>query len=481
MNAFDLETLIVWIVAFAEGFSTLAVEVIAIRLAIPVAGSSMTLTGVMLGVVLFALSAGYWHGGELSARWENSRTRAALTRNLLLSGAIYVALSFPAEALLLGKLLDAGLSLALGIGVAATALFAVPVYLVAQTVPLLAELTNTEGKAGKASGKVLFYSTLGSVAGGIVTPIFLFPHLGVRGSTYVVGGLLFGASALIAARWAGRWKILAAGALFLAAVHFIGVAAKPANEQFSFDSAHQNIRIVVERAAAGRLERVMYLNGGRASGIYCDTGQSSFEYVREAGQVLIAARSPYVLAIGAAGFTFPRDAAALPFVKQVDAVDVDPVVRAIAERQFLRQPLPAKIRFFPLSARYALRRFRQQGMRYGFALLDAYSGMGVPDELLTADFFRDVHAVVERAAVNLILDRAAESEFASNVLASFRNVFGRVWLKDVKPGDADMTNFLVTNWEIPGSAEWTGTGRIYTDDRNTADRDHVDMIWGSAE
>jgi len=480
MNAFDLDILTIWIVAFAEGFSTLAVEVIAIRLAIPVAGSSMTLTGVMLGVVLFALSAGYWRGGELSARWDSSRMRAALTRNLLLSGVIYVALSFPAEAILLGKLLDAGLGLALGIGVAATALFALPVYFVAQTVPLLAELTNTEGKAGKASGKVLFYSTVGSVAGGIVTPIFLFPHLGVRGSTYVVCGLLFGASALMAARWTARGTILSAGALFLVAVHVISEAAKPANEQFSFDSAHQNIRIVEERTAAGRLERVMYLNGGRASGIFSGSGQSSFEYVREAGRILTAVRSARVLAVGAAGFTFPRDAAAMPFVEQVDAVDVDPVVRVIAERQFLRQPLPAKIRFFPRSARYALRRFRQQGMRYGFVLLDAYSGMGVPDELLTVDFFRDVHAVAERAAVNFILDRATESEFACNVLASFRTVFGRVWLKDVKPGDEEITNFLVTDWEIPGSAEWTGTGRIYTDDRNSADRDHIRMIWGES-
>jgi len=481
MTAFDLEILIIWIVAFAEGFSTLAVEVVAIRLAIPVVGSSMTLTGVMLGVVLFALSAGYWHGGELSARWDRSRTRAALTRNLLLTGAIYVAVSFPAEAILLGKLLDSGLSLALGIAVAATALFALPVYLVAQTVPLLAELTNTEGKAGKASGKVLFFSTLGSVAGGIVTPIFLFPYLGVRGSTYVVCGLLFGASALMASRWIARWSIPGAGALLLTAVHVASVAAKPANERFSFDSAHQNIRIVVERGAAGRAERVMYLNGGRASGVFSDTGRSSFEYVREAGRALAGVRSPYVLAIGAAGFTFPRDAAAMPFVERVDAVDVDPGVREIAERQFLRQPLSSKIRFFPLSARDALRRFRERGMRFGFALLDAYSGMGVPDELLTVDFFRDVHAVAEHTAVNLILDRDAASAFAGNVLASFRKAFGRVWLKDVKPGDEDTTNFLVTNWEISGSAEWTGAGRIYTDDRNTADRDHVDMLWGSGE
>ena len=61
-----------WIIAFVEGFSTLAVEVIAIRLAIPVVGSSITLTGVMLGVVLFALSAGYWRGGALSAEWDRS-------------------------------------------------------------------------------------------------------------------------------------------------------------------------------------------------------------------------------------------------------------------------------------------------------------------------------------------------------------------------------------------------------------------------
>ena len=481
MHSFDLDLLIIWIVAFAEGFSTLAVEVIAIRLAIPVVGSSMTLTGVLLGVVLFALSAGYWRGGELSARWDRTRTRAALTRNLLLSGAIYAALSFPAEAGLLGKLLDAGLGLALGIGVAATALFAIPVYLVAQSVPLLAELTNTEGKAGKASGKVLFYSTLGSVAGGIVTPIFLFPQLGVRGSTYAVCGLLFGASALMAAQWIGRGKILGAGAVIIAAVHFTGLAAQPAGVQYSFDSAHQNIRIVAEQSAAGRVERVMYLNGGRASGIFADTGQTSFEYVREAGQALGAAGSTHVLAIGAAGFTFPRDAAAMPFVKQVDAVDVDPAVRRIAERQFLRQRLSEKIRFFPVSARYALRRFREQGSHYGFALLDAYSGMGVPAELLTREFFRDVQAVAERTAANLILDRAADSAFAGNVLATFRSAFGRVWIKDVSPGEEDTTNFLVTNWEIPGSAEWAGTGRIYTDDRNTADRDHVSMIWGGGE
>ena len=141
-----------WIIAFIEGFSTLAVEVIAIRLAIPVVGSSVTLTGVMLGVVLLALSAGYWRGGALSARWDKAQTRTALTRNLILAAVIYGALAFPLEPRLLEKLLDMGLGLPMAIGVTATLLFLIPIYLASQTVPMLAELTNVDGKAGKASG-----------------------------------------------------------------------------------------------------------------------------------------------------------------------------------------------------------------------------------------------------------------------------------------------------------------------------------------
>src|SRR5579863_9178244 len=175
----------IWLIAAMEGFSTLAVEVIAIRLAIPVVGSSITLTGVMLGVVLLALSSGYWRGGELSARWDRARIRTALARNLLLAAALYGALAFPFEAALLEKLLDFGLALPLAIGAMAVLLFLLPIYLASQTVPMLAELMNTEGKAGKASGKVLFYSTLGSVAGGIATPVWLFPSIGVARSTYV--------------------------------------------------------------------------------------------------------------------------------------------------------------------------------------------------------------------------------------------------------------------------------------------------------
>ena len=147
----------------------------------------------------------------------------------------------------------------------------------------------------------------------------------------------------------------------------------------------------------------------------------------------------------APGFTFPRDAAGLGFVKEIDAVDVDPVVMQIAEQHFLLQPLPGKVRFFPLSARYALHKLRREGKHYGFTFLDAYSGKGIPDELLTVEFFADVRAISERVAANVIMDQDIESAFSRNVLASFRQAFGRVWIKHVKPEDEDLTNIMVSN------------------------------------
>src|SRR5581483_7563604 len=198
-----------------------------------------------------ALSAGYWRGGELSSRWDNRKTRLMLMRNLLLAGTIYAAISFPVESLLLERILDADIGLGLSIGIMASVLFVVPVYFASQTVPMLAELTNSEGKAGKASGKVLFFSTIGSVAGGILTPIFLFPYLGVRASTYVICGLLVAAAGLMAIGRVQPVRMVATAVLVAAAVSAGRLIPRRANEIFAFDSPHQSIRVLEEKTDDG--------------------------------------------------------------------------------------------------------------------------------------------------------------------------------------------------------------------------------------
>src|SRR5258708_35139978 len=109
------------------------------------------------------------------------------------------------------------------------------------------------------------------------------------------------------------------------------------------------------------------------------------------------------------------------------------------------------MRFLPLSARYAVRRLLKDAQHYGFTLVDAYFGKGIPDELVTMEFFRDIRVVSERTAINVVMDRDMDSDFAKNLLASFREAFGGVWVKDVRPGDEYLTNVLVTSWAVSGS------------------------------
>jgi spermidine synthase len=466
---------LLWVIAFLEGFSTLAVEVIAIRLAVPVVGSSIVLTGVMLGVVLFALSAGYWRGGALSAGWTRSQTQTALARNLFIAAVLYGALAFPFEARLLEWLLSFGLSLPLAIGAMAAVLFLAPIYLASQTVPMLAELTNVDGHAGRASGKVLFFSTIGSVAGGIITPVWLFPSIGVSASTYIVCALLLSAAGVMTLGQMQKAKLAAA------AIVIVVVRTATANQTdlYSFDSAYQSIRVIEDKDADGRLVRILMVGGGRASGIYADTGETSFAYSRAAVKALEETKAENALVIGAAGFNVPRDASRLPWVKQVDAVDIDPAVRPAAELHFLREPLPAKVRFIPLSARYAVRKLHGEGRQYGYTFIDAYFGQGIPEELATLEFFADVRRISSHTAANVILDRDLESTFSKNLLATFHMAFGEVWITDPKPGDSYYANILVTSWPLAGSKQWIGKGQVYRDDRNAADRDHVELMWGS--
>jgi len=284
---------------------------------------------------------------------------------------------------------------------------------------------------------------------------------------------------LMAANQTRAVQFTAAGLVALAAAMLMRVVTSPRGDLFSFDSAYQNIRIVDERTAGGRMERVLMMGGGGASGIYASSGETSFAYTLAAERLLRESGARNALVIGAAGFTFPRDAAKFPGIQRIDAVDVDPAVRNIAEQRFLRAPLPEKVRFIPESARFAVRKLARSAQHYGFTFVDTYYGKGIPDELVTAEFFRDVRAVSDRTVVNAVLDRDLESDFARNLLASFREAYGTVWLMDAKPDDDSfLTNYLVMSRPATGSDPWNASGWAYHDDRNNADRDRVALMWG---
>jgi spermidine synthase len=198
--------------------------------------------------------------------------------------------------------------------------------------------------------------------------------------------------------------------------------------------------------------------------------------VLEAERALAEVSPKLVLVIGAAGFTFPRDAARAHGVQRVDAVDVDPVVKAIAETRFLAEKLSPSIRFLPQSARYAVRRLHKDGEHYGFTLVDAYYGKGIPEELVTVEFFRDLAKLSDRTMMNVVMDPKMASSFARSLLATFGDAFGTVWVKQPTADDSTLVNVMVANWPTAGATRWNGSGAVYRDDKSNANLDWVKLI-----
>lgn len=54
----------------AEGYASLATEILALRRMVPWGGSAVSVTAVLLAVYLAALAGGYWRGGMLARRGD---------------------------------------------------------------------------------------------------------------------------------------------------------------------------------------------------------------------------------------------------------------------------------------------------------------------------------------------------------------------------------------------------------------------------
>lgn len=470
---------ILYLVALLEWFSTLAVEVLAIRLATPIVGSSIILTSVFLGVVLLALSSGYRIGWTLAASMKPKHIVLYTAVSLWFSSARYLFLTFPNQTRLLEYMLSITDNYILTLFIVAFLLFFLPVLIASQTIPLLTELLPSTSK-GKAAGSMLFASTIGSFLGSVLPSVVLFETIGVQYT-----GIIVWAVGLIACGCILRFvsKKAAAVLRFAAIVWACGVAwyhssAHDAGVIYSFDSAYQEI-VVREGSIAERPVRIFLTNGAFSSGISTETKTSPFEYIKEAITVTNVLQPKRILVIGTAGFTYPHEVAALPFVEQIDAVDIDPRVKTIAETYFLQEPLADSITFIPQSARFFVNQAIQEQIQYDLIFVDAYNGKSVPDELTTKEFFAGLQTLAPNGIVlfNIIHDASATSTYAKNMYTTLDSVFGAMYSKNVSQNSTiTMDNFIATPYAFDSTyLRRPANGHLYTDNKRTTEIDSVAM------
>jgi MFS family permease len=181
---------LVELVVFAAGVATLGAEIAAQRLVAPAFGASTVVWANTIGVVLIALSCGYWLGGRLADRHPRLRGLCVTA----LAGAALVALVPLAAVPLLAGTEDA-LSELSGSLVALLVLVAPPVLVLGAVSPWAIRLRVTGlAGAGDAAGRVYAISTAGGLVGTFASALALIPLVGTRWTFLACAALLAAAA-----------------------------------------------------------------------------------------------------------------------------------------------------------------------------------------------------------------------------------------------------------------------------------------------
>lgn len=372
-------------VAFMTGFSLMAYELAAARLLAPWIGSSMYVWTSVIGVIVAALSIGYWMGGKLA----DARHHASDVAWMTLAAALGVVLS----RLMGNTIMDFIVTnfvdpRAQGLW-AAILLFAPASFVLGAISPYLAKLNiRSLQTAGRSVASLGALNSVGGIVGTFVTGFYLFGYVGATETLVLVALLLIAASWLLVPREQLGWRLAATLGLMLLAI------APPFNGLGGTDidtpSAHYR---VIEGLYEQRQVRGLVTGpSGVQSAVFMDgSNDLVFWYTREMARLALEQQPERVLMLGGGAFTLPQYLAhALPDA-QIDVVEIDPELEPISE-QYFGYSQPDNVRLYFDDARSYLNKTDKQ---YDLVLVDVYGDVEAPFTMMTEQYGRAIAAAVE--------------------------------------------------------------------------------------
>lgn len=471
-------------IIITEGYIVLSSELLAIRVTIPFIGSGTDVVSIIIAAVLLPLSFGYYYGGQFKPyRNRRGRTigvRDKLANNILISTLLLVfGLSYAPLITIMENLIKIGLSNRLLLASIYSALFLItPVFLLGQTIPLVSNYFSKE-KLSQITGKILFFSTIGSFLGATFSTLVLMATVGVH-YTAALNFILLAILFFVLGKRKPMWTKAAMVVMVLLG---IGFNSDPLLQRLHVVSNNQyNVIRMFEKP--GTDIKIMSLNHNSDS-LYSPSQKTKHPYADFIELQYIYSRDldekPLnILILGAGGFTIGVD----DEINNYDYVDIDGSLKDVAEKYFLGRELGPNKTFHPVAAEAYL---IEGNEKFDMIVLDAYQGdLTLPENLVTQDFFRRVKNRLAPNGVvicNFISNPAFANAFARNLDNTFRSVFPVVtrqvigqyngWSKDKN------ANILYIYNNTPDENNL----KIYTDNKNTVyyDRPKQDMRRGEEE
>lgn len=445
------------LLVFVVGAAALGIEIAAVRLLAPYFGASEVVWANTIGVVLVALSAGYWFGGRVA----DKRPRMAdLCATVMIAACFTAALPFVARPLLNAGVdaldaIDAGAFA--GSLLATLALVSLPVFVLGTVAPWALRIGIDgihAGQAGALAGRLYAVSTAGSLVGTLLAALVLVPGIGTR-RTFLAFALALALVALPGVRWRARFATITLLIALLFALPAGGIKNTSAGGRVihETETRHQYAR-VIERADGSR---ALELNEGQAIHSLYRPGSIFTGDYWDTALVLpfatLGAPPRRIAVLGNAAGTIARAYALLMPGTFVDGVEIDAGLTKIGRRYFGLGG--ARFSSITADARPFL---RETDSRYDALVLDAYRQPYIPFYLTTREFFalaRD--RLSRRGSIVVNVGHPAGDDELERVLAStMANVFEHVGSLPVQPTNT----MLVASDERPSPSRMRATAGI---------------------
>lgn len=462
------------VLIFLTGAVTLALEVLASRIMTPYFGVSLFIWSGILSITLSFLAIGYWAGGKAS----DGKTPEQLL-SLFLAGPVVASVAIGVAAILYPAVFPflAEFDLVAGSFAGGFILLAAPIVTLSAMNPLLVALRRSGDvpgavQADAGAGRVFFVSTVGSVAGVLLTAFVFIPALTNFRAMLLLGVAIGGAALVLTAMAARpvpaakRWLLTGAAggmalclALVLARDTYLDALTQTVDGGADFrvvaqySSLYGTIKVVNADRADGSQIR-LYLQDGLVQNFISLDGVSQSLHTHALEELSVAfaphARSALVLglAAGLVPMRFRREG------WDITVVDINPNAVEVATRHFGFNAKDMDIRIE--DARTHVRGCTRDGgagprrVQFDVVVVDLFHGDGTPDYLMTREFFADVARCLTRDGVVVMntffdTDRDAPNR---RVLATLATAFG-VIIEFRSPQGG--TFLVATNAVLPGA------------------------------
>lgn len=490
------------VIALLEGFAGLGIEIYAIRISATYIGSSISITGVILAMVLIAIAVGYWYGGRLSQDINTPRQALLKAGHVLSLSAISHAVACIIQLPLLAAMTSSTSSpiiAAMGVGL----LFGVGLAFGSTAIPLITQFLSLKYKsdknvdegvdAGKNAGMMVAITTIGSVLGSTLTPILLLPYIGLMSS------LALFIVALALSAW-----LCTKLAVQLYKDDFIGQSTPSQNYLLAVSAViitavfiiYNKVDTGYQTATGAWFIKEVIIDGQWAVTITDKPGHSTSScwiYLTKKnchwyGKITVEAieqTAPDTLVfLGGAGMGTPSEVAHHNPKMALTVIDIDKDLPKIIEAHFLKASIAKNIEFVGDDARGYLT--RNSEARYDFMLIDTFQGRHVASNLYTLEALTQFKNNSTYIMANIIGIPNKEHGYSQTLFKNWHEVFGDdayILIKNGLPNNSianndstNLQNIMLCNFACPGSQKLAQAGffnqqqPVHTDDLPRLDK-----------